>query len=82
MTGRDLLPPVQCQLTGVGYSRSTPTAFSLKFMTFIKKNNSFRWKIKNNRERLQVFLFLEIDFGAMPKSAFSVFSAVNKISIG
>jgi hypothetical protein len=33
MTGRDLLPPVE---TG-GYSRSTPTAFSLKFMTFIKK---------------------------------------------
>jgi hypothetical protein len=42
MAGRDLAPPVE---TG-GYSRSTPTAFSLKFMTFIKKNNSYHWKIK------------------------------------
>jgi hypothetical protein len=30
-------PPVQYHFVGVGYSRSTPTAFSLKFMTLIKK---------------------------------------------
>jgi hypothetical protein len=51
MTGRDLLPPVQYHFVGVGYSRSTPTAFSLKFMTFIKKQ-FIPLENKKIRERL------------------------------